>query len=98
MVSGAGQAPHLPGPGLTPQDVLDIQNGRKFFYIWGWARYYDTLPGTTRRIIRYCWRVISTGNPLVFNPIVDPNGVRFFNVYERRGNCADEECALQQLA
>jgi hypothetical protein len=28
---------------------------------------------------------------------VDPNGVRFVNVYERRGNCADEECTRQGL-
>jgi hypothetical protein len=47
MVSIGGQAPHLPHQtALTPQDILDIQNGRKFFYLWGWARYFDTLPGT----------------------------------------------------
>jgi hypothetical protein len=38
-----------------------------------------------------------TGNPLLFNPLVDPNSVRFFNLYEARGNCADEECILQGL-
>jgi hypothetical protein len=38
-----------------------------------------------------------TGNPLLFNPLVDPNSVRFFNLYEARGNCADEECRLQGL-
>jgi hypothetical protein len=97
MHSGGGQAPHMPGPGLTPQDLLDIQAGRKFFYLWGWVRYSDTLPGTDEHLTRYCWRIICNGNPLIFNPLVDPNGVRFFNLYEARGNCADEECQLQGL-
>jgi hypothetical protein len=97
MSSGGGQAPHMPGAALTPQDILDIQNGRKYFYLWGWARYSDTLPDTSEHITRYCWRIISTGNPLIFNPLVDSNGVRFFNLYEARGNCADEECELQGL-
>jgi hypothetical protein len=96
--SAAGQSPHIPHqPALTPQDILDIQNGRKFFYLWGWARYSDGMPGTPPRISRYCWRISAAGNPLVFNPLVDPNGVRFINIHERRGNCADEECALQGL-
>jgi hypothetical protein len=97
MSSPGGQAPHLPHPALTPQDVLDIQNGRKFFYLWGWARYSDTLPDTPQHITRYCWRILAQGNPLLFNPLQDPNGVRFFNLYEARGNCADEECTLQGL-
>jgi hypothetical protein len=97
MSSAGGQAPHMPGPGLTPQDLLDIQNGRKFFYLWGWARYRDGLPGTPEHITRYCWRIICTGNPLLFNPLVDPTSVRFFNLHETRGNCADEECRLQGL-
>ena len=97
MFSAGGQAPHMPHPALTPQDILDIQNGRRFFYLWGWARYHDTLPNTQMHITRYCWRIISTGNPLLFNPLVDPNGVRFFNLYEARGNCADEECRRQNL-
>ena len=96
--SAAGQSPHIPHQAaLTPQDILDIQNGRKFFYLWGWARYSDRMPGTPQRITRYCWRILATGNPLLFNPVVDPNGVRFVNVYERRGNCADEECTRQGL-
>jgi hypothetical protein len=93
-----GQAPHSPHQAaLTPQDILDIQNGKKFFYLWDWVRYYDTLPNTSEHITRFCWRILSTGNPLTFNPLVDPNSVRFFNLYDARGNCADEECVLQGL-
>ena len=98
MPSTGGQAPHLPHqPALTPQDVLDIQNGRKFFYLWGWARYSDTLPGTPARLTRFCWRIVPSGNPLTFNPLVNPNSVRFISLHEVRGNCADEECRLQGL-
>jgi hypothetical protein len=86
MISPGGMAPHMPAPGLTPQDILDIQNGRKFFYLWGWARYRDGLPETSEHISRYCWRIFVTGNPLTFNPLVNPNGVQFFNLYETRGN------------
>lgn len=97
MISPAGQAPHMPHhPALTPHDILDIQNGRRYFYLWGWARYCDTL-SSTEHITRFCWRIVSTGNPLLFNPLVDPNSVRFFNSYEARGNCADDECRLQGL-
>jgi hypothetical protein len=97
MSSAGGQAPHMPAPGLTPQDILDIQNGRKFFYLWGWARYRDGLPDTPEHITRYCWRIVSTGNPLLFNPLTNPSSVRFFNLYETRGNCADDECRMQGL-
>jgi hypothetical protein len=98
MSSQGGQAPHLPNSALTPQDVFDIQQGRKFFYLWGWARYRDTLPTTPEHVTRYCWRIMVTGDPFTFNPAVDPSSVRFFNLYEPRGNCADEECRLQGLA
>jgi hypothetical protein len=95
--SPGGQAPRLGSPGLTPQDIMEIQNGRKFFYLYGWARYRDTLPGTPEHITRFCWQIFFSGNPLAFNPIVDPNGVRIFNLYMPHGNCADEECQLQGL-
>jgi len=93
----AGQAPHMPGRGLTPQDVLDMQTGSKFFYVWGWARYWDVLPNTPEHLTRFCWQITAAGNPFTFNPIVDPNSVRFFNIYQPRGNCADDECKLQGL-
>ncbi len=97
MASTAGQAPHFPQAAITPQDIVDIQHGNKFLYLWGWARYFDTLPDTPRRITRFCWQIIISGDPVTFDPRVDPQSVRFFNVYQPRGNCADEECALQGL-
>ena len=33
--SKGGIAPHSGSPALTPQDILDIQSGRRFLYLWG---------------------------------------------------------------
>jgi hypothetical protein len=93
----AGQVPHIPMPALTPQDILDIQNGKKYFYLWGWAKYRDTVPGAAEHISRFCWRILCTGNPLTFDPAVNPNTVSFLNIHEKQGNCADDECQLQGL-
>ena len=42
-----GIAPTMPGAPISPQDILDIQQGRKFLYLWGWARYFDVFPNPT---------------------------------------------------
>ncbi|MGD0335031.1 MAG: hypothetical protein ABSA90_17535 [Xanthobacteraceae bacterium] len=97
MPGTGGQAPHFPSAAITPQDILDIQGNRKFLYLWGWARYSDILPNTPRRITRFCWQIFVAGDPLAFNPSVDPQSIRFSNVHQARGNCADDECVLQGL-
>jgi hypothetical protein len=43
--SGGGLAPRAPAPAIAPRDIVDVQNGRKILYFWGWARYYDVFPG-----------------------------------------------------
>jgi hypothetical protein len=95
--SKGGIAPHAAAPALTPQDILDIQSGQRFLYLWGWARYSDLLPNTPERITRFCWQIIADGNPLTFNPLMDPQGLRWSNIHQRRGNCADDECRWQGL-
>jgi hypothetical protein len=95
--SKGGIAPHAAAPALTPQDILDIQSGQRFLYLWGWARYFDLLPNTPERITRFCWQIIADGNPLTFNPLMDPQGLRWSNIHQRRGNCADDECRWQGL-
>jgi hypothetical protein len=95
--SKGGIAPHAAAPALTPQDILDIQSGQRFLYFWGWARYFDLLPNTPERITRFCWQIIADGNPLTFNPLMDPQGLRWSNIHQRRGNCADDECRWQGL-
>jgi hypothetical protein len=44
--SMGGAAPLAPRAAITPQDILDVQNGTKFLYLWGWAKYFDVFPGT----------------------------------------------------
>ena len=47
-----GQAPQRPEAAITPQDLIDAQEGRKFIYLWGWAKYNDVFPGTPRHVTR----------------------------------------------
>jgi hypothetical protein len=95
--SKGGIAPHTTSPALTPQDIVDIQSGRRFLYLWGWARYSDSLPNAPERITRFCWQIVADGNPLTFNPLIDPQGLRWSSIHQRRGNCADDECRSQGL-
>jgi hypothetical protein len=85
------QSPHHP---ISPQDILDMQAGKKMFYMWGWARYNDVFPGTPQHITRFCWSVTPTGNPMTFKPgSTNPEEqINFPYIYHSSGNCADEEC------
>jgi hypothetical protein len=91
-----GLAPMPPHqPAITAQDIIDVQNGRKFLYLMGWTRYFDVFPKTPERITRFCWIVIPNGNPLAFipnSPEGSPHALTFGYLHFPRGNCADEEC------
>jgi hypothetical protein len=90
--AGGGLAPRYPGPAITPQDILDVQAGQKFLYLWGWARYFDVFPDTPQHITRFCWQILPLGDPFAYDPKVVPQNLTFPNVHHLRGNCADEEC------
>jgi hypothetical protein len=77
---------------ITPQDILDIQAGRKFLYYWGWARYFDVFPDTPQHITRFAWQVLPLGDPFAYNPTITPQNLIFPNVILSAGNCADDEC------
>jgi hypothetical protein len=66
-ISG-GAAPRNPGAAITPQDIIDAQNSRKFIYLWGVIRYSDVFPGTRPHITKYCYIITTTGDPLKFVP------------------------------
>lgn len=90
-----GLAPQSPNAAITPQDIIDVQAGRKFLYLWGYARYNDVFPGTPRHITRFCWAIFVVGDPTAFIPgtSAPAYGSKVFsNVYLPQGNCADEEC------
>jgi hypothetical protein len=90
-----GAAPLLPATGVSPQDIMDAQAGRKFIYLWGGVEYFDVFPKTPKRITRFCWQIVANGDPLKFAPGQIPGDVgnlSFGNIHHFEGNCADDEC------
>jgi len=83
-----------PGKALTPSDILQIYEGKKIFYMWGWARYNDVFEDTPQHITRFCWVVTPVGDPLSFKPnsVVAEEKMSFPFLFHTEGNCADEEC------
>jgi hypothetical protein len=77
--------------------LQDVQLGRKFLYLWGWARYYDVFPNTEQHVTRFAWAVTVTGDPFNYEPGTTTDTLGFGNIYLARGNCADDECRLQRL-
>src|SRR2546428_13887982 len=92
-----GVAPLPPQAAITPQDILDVQAGRKFIYLWGWAKYFDVFSGTSKHVTRFCWLIVVTGDPMTFNPNAPgvppaPGTLAFTYLHHTEGNCADDEC------
>lgn len=80
---------------ISPQDIVDAQQTRKFIYLWGWARYRDAFPKTPEHITRFCWQILTAGDPFLFEPGQPPgqtSSLTFSYVQNRIGNCADDEC------
>jgi hypothetical protein len=90
--AGGGLAPRYPAPAITPQDILDVQAGKKFLYFMGWAKYFDVFPDTPQHITRFCWQLLPLGDPFAYDPSVTPQNLTFPNIYHHEGNCADDEC------
>lgn len=87
-------APRFPNSGITPEDILEIQAGRKFLFIWGWAKYFDVFPRTPQHITRFCWQITPMGDPKTFipNSQTPEQMLQFDFLHHPKGNCADEEC------
>jgi hypothetical protein len=64
---GGGEAPPPPRV-VSPQDILAVQAGKKFLYVWGWIKYFDVFPNTPEHSTHFCWQFTITGNPLTFDP------------------------------
>jgi len=89
-------APRPPAPAITPQDIVDIKNGQKYLYLWGWAKYYDVFTGTPEHITHFCWQITPVGDPFTHQPtqlLGQGSNLGFPYVQHVEGNCADEECA-----
>ncbi len=66
-------------------------HSRTRVYMWGWIRYRDVFPNTPIHVTRYCWYVnlsVIPGPNNTSNFISDAHNCE-------KGNCADEECAVQ---
>lgn len=95
-----GIAPASPRSPISTQDLIDVQAGKKFLYIWGWATYRDIFQGTAEHLTRFCWTVTCTGNPRSYNPgivlITSSTELdeQFGFTYAQHtiGNCVDDEC------
>jgi hypothetical protein len=92
----AGIAPHPTLAPLSPQDVKDIIDRKKFLYIWGWVSYYDVFPGSKEHITRFCWQIAPVGDPFSYIPAKpgQSESLRFDIILNKEGNCADDECTM----
>ena len=64
-----GIAPPYTLSAITPQDIIDVQQGRKYLYLWGWASYFDVFPNTPEHITRFCWSIAPVGDPFTYVPL-----------------------------
>jgi hypothetical protein len=96
-----GMSP-IPGePAISPQDITDIQEGRKHLYLLGWARYRDVFPTTPEHITRFCFIITPIGDPVMYSPtakIGEPGSLIFPSIHFTRGNCFDDECEAAGLS
>ena len=91
-----GLAPQPPTAAISPQDIIDIQEGRKFLYFWGWIKYFDVFPGTPEHITRFCWQITPVGDPFAYVPAKTTNDRESLNfpcIRHDEGSCADDECS-----
>ncbi len=80
---------------ITPHDIADAQAGRKFIYLWGWAKYYDVFPGTREHVTRFCWLILASGDPFAFQPNTlgappTPGALTFSYLGHREGNSTND--------
>jgi hypothetical protein len=96
-VMQSGVAPPTQAPMVTAQDISDCQQGRRYVYLYGWMRYRDVFPGSHEHITRFCWLVVSTGDPFTFVPNDPKHPLTFSYVTHPEGNCSDDECSVAGL-
>ncbi len=79
---------------ITVEEIEEIQAGRKFLLVWGWAKYRDVWENTPQHITKFCWSIEIVGNPRTFEPNSPDPAKRMdfrFGMLPF-GNCWDEEC------
>jgi hypothetical protein len=79
---------------LTIEDLIAIQRGERYFYMWGWAWYKDIFDAKKWHTTRYCYFINE-----IIGDLDLPDGstlIATANVTMHSShNCADEECARE---
>jgi hypothetical protein len=94
MRAPAGLAPAMPNPAISPQDIVDVEQGRKFLYLWGWAKYEDGFPQTPIHLTHFCWQIFPKGKPFEFVPGKIPpaeGSLGFDHIQIAQGNFTKDE-------
>jgi hypothetical protein len=91
-----GYSPKQTQAPITPHDIVDSQNGRKFIYLWGWISFSSIFPNTPRYKSHFCWVITVVGDPFQFAPNTQgapptPGALRFFLAQHKEGNTLTEE-------
>ena len=60
-----GPSPEYPSPGVSVQDIKDVQSDNKYLFLWGRAEYDDTFPGERKYLTHFCFLLLygGEGNP-----------------------------------
>ena len=79
---------------ITPTEIIESQNHRRFIYLWGWVRYTDIFPNTPEHTTHFCWSITVLGDPNAFDPgVKEPaparGALRFDYAQHLEGNDAD---------
>jgi len=73
---------------LSAEDLAAVKEGKKFFYIWGWAEYHDIFEGTKKRVTRFCNQLIEVdGDPEA--PVSEHQPLQMMFGFHSENNTAD---------
>lgn len=73
---------------IGADDLAAVQQGKKYFYIWGRAEYHDIFDGTGRHTTRFCNQLVQViGDPAA--PINEHNMVQLMFGFHSENNSAD---------
>jgi hypothetical protein len=76
---------------ITGDDLVAVQNGTKFLYLWGRADYRDIFEKTPDHVTKFFMRVGVRGDPTKAWDQTS-NIVEMILTSQNRHNCADEDC------
>lgn len=72
---------------ILDDDLLAVQRGQKYFYVWGTITYRDVFPGTPERVTEFCTQISKVfGDPLDPRVPNNPKGTSveiYFRIYPK---------------